>query len=378
MIIFSIAIPVYNVEKYLQPCLDSIFMQAADDMEILIVDDGSTDRSGMICDEYAGKYSCVHVLHQANQGVSAARNTLIRLARGKWIVFVDGDDILAPDAVQIMRNYADKENELIVFENCKFFDEFYPIQLSANLSDRWITGKEIVDFRIGILDETYKNPLFTSWNLRSPWAKMWNLHYLKSIAIRFHQELKFGEDMIFNFIAARNMKQVCLVHRCTYGYRNNRASVTLRFSEDAAAFCGKTIKTLQNEMDDHGEMRSDRLEKAFWKKSASYFETSLAMSVQHPDCPWNREERFSYLQKLCSTDWVRECAGYMVNTGTITTALRLAFDRKYNELVRYCYGKSLRYGVVRWLSRRKWGRKFVRIYAKNVAGKNFVRKIFRS
>ena len=86
----SVIVPVYNVEKYLKQCLDSIVDQTLEDLEIVLVDDGSVDSSGTICDEYAKQDSRVHVIHQENKGVSAARNAGISLAKGEYISFIDG------------------------------------------------------------------------------------------------------------------------------------------------------------------------------------------------------------------------------------------------------------------------------------------------
>lgn len=95
MILLSIIIPVFNVEEYLSKCLDSILLQNVNGCEIILVNDGSTDSSPMICDQYARKYSCVKILHSKNEGVSAARNKGIKLAEGRYIWFIDSDDYIA-------------------------------------------------------------------------------------------------------------------------------------------------------------------------------------------------------------------------------------------------------------------------------------------
>ena len=88
----SVIVPVYNVEKYLCQCIDSILAQTFTDFELLLIDDGSTDRSGRICDEYADRDARIRVFHTANRGVSAARNLGIGEARADWLCFVDSDD----------------------------------------------------------------------------------------------------------------------------------------------------------------------------------------------------------------------------------------------------------------------------------------------
>ena len=92
----SIIIPVYNVEKYLRECLDSILAQSYKDFEIILADDGSTDSSGNICDEYSMKYENIKVLHKNNNGLSSARNAGLDIAQGEYILFIDSDDVVSP------------------------------------------------------------------------------------------------------------------------------------------------------------------------------------------------------------------------------------------------------------------------------------------
>ena len=104
----SIIVPVYNVEPYLRKCLDSILDQTYRDLEILIIDDGSTDGSGAICDEYAGKDDRIKVFHTENNGLSAARNLGLSKAQGKFVGFVDSDDWIEPDMFGVMHTRLNK------------------------------------------------------------------------------------------------------------------------------------------------------------------------------------------------------------------------------------------------------------------------------
>lgn len=122
---FSFVVPVYNVGEYLEVCIDSLLDQSEVEFEIILIDDGSTDDSGAICDRYAEKHACIKVFHQNNSGAAVARNVGVKHASGEYILFVDGDDFIAKDALRdieeeiIRDNYPD-----IVFLECKkvFFD----------------------------------------------------------------------------------------------------------------------------------------------------------------------------------------------------------------------------------------------------------------
>ena len=95
--LITIIIPIYNVEKYLRECLDSVINQTYKKLQIILIDDGSNDNSGKICDEYKEKDNRIEVMHKANGGVSSARNAGLKIAKGDYITFVDGDDYLDKD-----------------------------------------------------------------------------------------------------------------------------------------------------------------------------------------------------------------------------------------------------------------------------------------
>ena len=104
----SVIVPVYNVEPYLRKCLDSILAQTYRNLEILVIDDGSTDGSGRICDEYAGRDERIKVFHTENHGLSCARNLGLDNANGEWIGFVDSDDWIEPDMYEVLLPWAGK------------------------------------------------------------------------------------------------------------------------------------------------------------------------------------------------------------------------------------------------------------------------------
>ena len=102
----SVIVPVYNVEQFLEKCIESICCQTYSQMEIILVDDGSTDRSGAVCDEWAQKDSRIRVIHKQNGGLSDARNAGIEIAVGSWLMFVDSDDTIAPDTIERLHQAA--------------------------------------------------------------------------------------------------------------------------------------------------------------------------------------------------------------------------------------------------------------------------------
>ena len=116
--IITIAIPVYNVEKYLRRCIDSIISQDIENCEILLIDDGSTDKSGEICDEYLEKYDCIKVIHQENRGLASVRNRCVQEAEGEYISFIDSDDYILPGAYAYFKKVIKNGNCDILTYGC--------------------------------------------------------------------------------------------------------------------------------------------------------------------------------------------------------------------------------------------------------------------
>lgn len=177
----SIIIPVYNAENFLCSTVDSILSQNSLDYELLLVDDGSQDQSGKICDEYARQDGRVRVFHKKNGGVSSARNLGIDKASGEWILFVDSDDLVLPSALDFIEICIKKYNV-----NCDFF--LFKYQCGGEHVNIPFSPEVTVDeFLMNIL--SYKV-------VSSPWAKLYRTVYVKKI--RFNQNLRIGEDLLFN------------------------------------------------------------------------------------------------------------------------------------------------------------------------------------
>ena len=126
--IISVIIPVYNVEAYLPQCLDSVLTQSYSSLQVILIDDGSTDSSGGICDEYAAKDSRIHVIHQKNGGAASAKNAGLRVAIGKYLSFVDSDDYLEKNAYSFMVNCLQTTGADVV--QCSFRDIYRNKEIS--------------------------------------------------------------------------------------------------------------------------------------------------------------------------------------------------------------------------------------------------------
>ena len=167
----SVIVPVFGIEPYISQCIESLTNQTYRNIEILLVDDGSKDRSGNICDGYAAKDKRIVVLHKQNGGLTSARNYGLERAAGDWIMHVDGDDWIEPDTIELLLNEADKTNADIVFSDF-WFD--YPNKRRASSFYDW--DKQCIDGLKEYIATTWtclwgsihKKKLYTDHNLKSP------------------------------------------------------------------------------------------------------------------------------------------------------------------------------------------------------------------
>lgn len=181
MPLVSIIVPVYNVEEYLHRCIDSILAQTFTDFELILVDDGSTDNSGEICDMYSQKDSRIIVIHQSNQGVSAARNQGIISAKGSYITFIDSDDWISSRLLERLLLSCEKNDSQMAVSIIKKVKEF-TCDYQSNAFDNVMTGKEAVEKFGSLMDMRFRGPV----------GKLVRTSIVK--AHMFPCDRKYGED----------------------------------------------------------------------------------------------------------------------------------------------------------------------------------------
>ena len=221
----SVIIPVYNAEKFLHKCLESVLNQTFRDYEIILVNDGSKDNSGAICDEYAAKYDFIRAFHKENGGASSARNYGMKLAQGEYINFVDADDWMELDMYEKLVNAAGDGVDLVMC-NCKRPDGNGGYkEFNYNLPFGYYDRERILEhvYPCLIMQEHMDfNPLI------APWGKLYRRSLLVDNGIYFDEELRFCEDELFSAIVSEKMQSFYYLnneHLYIY-YYNPNSSVT--------------------------------------------------------------------------------------------------------------------------------------------------------
>lgn len=235
----SVAVAVYNVpESYLRQCIESIERQTVENVEILLVDDGSTDHSGGICEEYAAKDRRIRVIHQSNQGLAAARNTGVDNCTADWITYVDGDDWVEPDlcekALSIVGRHADAQ--VVLWGYYKDFQ-----------SKSTPVGFFKTDERVFCDGDC---ELLQGSGTAVAWAKLYNVAFLNARKLRHNAALPtVGEDVEFNYRLFSVVKKAVYVNFYLNHYRYNEFSTARAYDERFGSYCDEII----DEIDKYAE-----------------------------------------------------------------------------------------------------------------------------
>ena len=207
----SVIVPVYKTEEYLPRCVDSILAQIYSDFELLLIDDGSPDNSGAVCDDYAKRDARIKVFHKQNGGVSAARNLGIEKASGEWIAFIDSDDIVNSHFLNSIEDATD-DADIVHFGYQKEFSNKKLVQLCRFGQSKKINKCEL--FEPGI---------FSSCSV----SYFFRRSFIEKNGLRFNESLKYSEDRLFIITSVLlTSKKIVLTNNTEYVYQFNISSAT--------------------------------------------------------------------------------------------------------------------------------------------------------
>lgn len=231
--VISVIIPIYNVEKYLEKCIKSVVNQTYSNLEIILVDDGSTDSCPKICDDWAKKDSRIIVIHKKNGGLSSARNAALDIMQGDYVIFVDSDDWIEPDMAQSMLSYALENNADIVCSGF-FFENIDCTHTKQIVSENVFENKDIAENLL--LD-----------NIRPEvCSKLYKADLIKQF--RFDEKIKYAEDLPFNFYLMQKANKLITTETWFYHYLlNSGNSITTAYITDARAVSWKMFEDILKE-----------------------------------------------------------------------------------------------------------------------------------
>lgn len=301
----SVIVPVYNVELFLDQGIQSLVEQTHRNIEIILVDDGSSDSSGKICDRWAGWDSRIVCIHQKNAGQSVARNKGLSIAKGKWTAFVDSDDFCASDMLEILLEeektvsnadiiigsyYSVKDNKIM---REHFFSENYTIDQSGtqNINKAAYSVKDLMKMAIGInvSGNTGKT------NIGVPWGKLYRTDFLRRNRIIFDVGLRRMQDTIFNLAAFSYAEKIRYIDVPIYYYRIWEGSIVNRYSEWFDLTAENIIKSIESQIL-KWEDSDDAEEVISYKKIVLLLEV-IKLHYSHKDCVLSFREKINGIRK---------------------------------------------------------------------------------
>ena len=302
MIDISILMPVYNAEKYLNETIDTIKNQSFSNWELIIVDDGSIDNSKEICTKLMNDDKRIKYIFQENLGVSHTRNVALENAQGKYIVFVDSDDLIHEDYLKILINSIEKNNSDISV--CNFIErkisntgkveditrEFYPKEV--------MEMSEMKDYIMDFGNSGLLNPL---------WNKIYKREIIENNNITFDEKVETGEDFIFNLQYFRKVKKISFIKESLYYYiRRNNNSITYKYIENMYEKGWEIHWLLESFLKDMGFYNEENAYVLYGNHLTGVF--SAFLNLYHDHCKLTSKEKRSYIKKIISKSYVKECA----------------------------------------------------------------------
>lgn len=287
--LFSVIVPLYNVEKYLRECVDSILSQSYTDFELVLVDDGSTDTSGAICDEYAARDTRVRVIHKANGGQSTARNAGVRVAQGEYAIFLDSDDFIdSKEFFADLKTTIAAGIDVVVFRYFKYYEDGRKNDCGISLAN--LSYKS----RAELFTELVKRDAFFC----SCWSKCTSLRLLKENEIFFDENSRC-EDMDWYYSVVSVAKSFAAIDRPYINYRQRENSVTSVFKPKSVYDYVATLEKWQPRL----EAIADETERAALLSSLAKLYCNLlityARNAKH--LKHLKKKIFSFRPLLCYT-----------------------------------------------------------------------------
>lgn len=247
--LISIIIPVYNSENYIDKCLQSVTTQSYKNIEIICVNDGSSDESLNLLHLWEARDSRIVIISQSNSGVSCARNSGMKIAKGKFIFFLDCDDCISVDAIEVLHTYIKNGDIAIGRYSCDInklgegkgqIIDIDPFKMALILLNFKKYNRKFLDKVFG---------LKTQWDAGYSWGRLLKKQVLDDNKIIFPEHLFLGEDVLFNLKLFLCSKQCILVNRVIYFYRQSENSVTAKFQpkrlENTKKLCKSVIESTQ-------------------------------------------------------------------------------------------------------------------------------------
>ena len=314
----SIIVPVYNSEKYLNTCIKSLLNQNYPDVEVILVNDGSTDSSVSICNKYNKKYQRVRLINQKNQGPSVARNQGIMNARGEYIQFVDSDDFIEIDMTDKLVKAIEEKVELVICGYKVIYE-----------------GKDITSVWKQPIEKKYsRNEFLMSFGkyyidnfINSLWNKLYSINIINEFNLSFKENISLGEDLLFNIEYIKRCNSINIINNSLYNYFCRQSgSLTTNFINDIFENQKMLFLFVEKFLIDSDSYNYEN-EKFLMTGFTNSIIGSLA-TLFHKDCKFENQSKHLYIHKIIEDDLVIKNLKYFKNSNIQTRILGVLIEHR--------------------------------------------------
>ncbi len=323
----SVIIPVYNTADYLERCIDSVLNSSYEDFEIILINDGSVDRSGFICEEYQKRDQRIRYFSQMHRGVSAARNKGIEVSRGTWIVFVDSDDFISPHFLGQIAKRESGSQELLIFDYTRKKER--GSRNGKNIKEKGGCihyGKKDGLYLIQCLLNMRQLHKKGSVSLSSPCAKAYKRSVIERYKLGFAEDIKICEDRLFNVEYLLRARQCIYIPEIVYFVEVRNNSSMRGFIPDFLQNDIQYQEKLRVLLKNYGFL--EKAEAAFYNSILTNMADVLVRGIFHPRSPETYEES---CRQCCSMQEVKIYQEAIKNnrrTGSLPRRILLIFYRR--------------------------------------------------
>lgn len=313
----SIIIPTYNNERFIGACVDSVLSQRGVELDIIVIDDGSTDTTGAIVDDYATRHASIRVVHRANGGLSAARNTAIPMIRGEWVTMLDGDDMLSPNAIKRMLDAANSYKDIDIVAG-RWFTDFVDIPIhnpsSRSRMTTILSGKEAAETMLYC--NRYRDAVHSSACGKLYRSELWR-------DARFREGIVYEDLQLIPQLTAA-VSNVAVIDDIIYYYRRNPESIIHTFSlrrYDAVRVAKELVDHFTNDRQLVAAARS--------RLFSAAFNLLLLMRANDADMPHQRAECRHIIKSLAMSQTFGRKVRFKNRMGGIVAICPWLFRSKY-------------------------------------------------
>ena len=302
-IVVSIIVSIYKKEEYLEQCIESLVHQTYPNLDIILIDDGSPDQCGEICDDYAKQYESIHVIHQKNEGLGFARNVGMENAKGEYITFVDPDDWLELDCIEkVLNEIILRKVEVLYFQRCR---EGLRPRTYPKTGSRYIEKEELLTLQKKVLDRLQK---YVAFSPVVGCIKIYKTDFLKSNNLIFPVGLARDEDRIFNLYVLEFLERAYFLDYTGYHYRVYHDSYNFQYHPEMPKVMLHFIE------------EADKFITAYHKDDVEYYGWLGAGAVNslkriestytfHPQSQLSRREIIRIIKNYLNDDIVKKYTG---------------------------------------------------------------------